>query len=201
MTGERVNTATGEILPASPREQLLQLAKPFPDTLIEHKDGNDYVAHHAVTQRLLCVVGPFDFELVEILRGDIPARAPNERGKSDRARAGTPALHNVVVGGVWRLSCQVDGRRVSVEEIGDVGDVHNWPHDGARLKDAASDALKRCAMRLGLGLHLWSGDQYFLEIQLRRDGGQPPAASPARAPEAGETSPSPASGSNGGRSR
>ena len=154
-------------VPEAPMHDLTQLSRPFPQGFIERKDGIDYVAHHVVTQRLLSIVGPFDFELVEIIRGDVAAVAPVPNGKSRRARSGTPELHNVVVGGVWRLTCEVDGRRVRIEEIGDVGDVHNWPHDGARLKDAASDALKRCAMRLGLGLHLWAQEHYFLDRQLR----------------------------------
>jgi hypothetical protein len=151
----------------APMHDLTELARRFPEGYIEHKDGIDYVAHHVVTQRLLSIVGPFDFELVEIIRGDVAAVAPAADGKSRRARAGTPALRNIVVGGVWRLTCEIDGRRVRIEETGDVGDVHNWPHDGARLKDAASDALKRCAMRLGLGLHLWAQEHYFLDRQLR----------------------------------
>ena len=159
----------------SPLRDLVELARPFPAGFIERKDGKDYVPHHVVTQRLLSVVGPFDFELVEILRGDVPAIPPDPHGRSPRARAGAPALRNVVVGGVWRLTCEIDGRRVRIEEIGDVGEPHNWPHDGARLKDAASDALKRCAMRLGLGLHLWAQEQYFLDRQLaallHRQGG------------------------------
>jgi hypothetical protein len=153
---------------------LTELARRFPDGFVERKDGNEYVAHHIVNQRLLTVVGPFDFELVEIVRGDVPAVPPDAGGRSRRARSGTPALHDIVVGGVWRLTCTIDGRQVRVEEVGDVGDVHNWPHDGARLKDAASDALKRCAMRLGLGLHLWAQEHYFLDHQLRaaqRPGG------------------------------
>src|SRR6266496_606071 len=156
----------------------------------ERKDGIDYVAHHVVTQRLLSIVGPFDFELVEIIRGDVAAAAPIPNGRSRRARAGTPALHNVAVGGVWRLTCEIDGRRVRIEEIGDVGDVHNWPHDGARLKDAASDALKRCAMRLGLGLHLWAQEHYFLDRQLWASLEQPGNA--AEAEEAAARQPGPA---------
>jgi hypothetical protein len=146
---------------------LTELARRFPHGFVERKDGNDYVAHHIVNQRLLTVVGPFDFELVEVIRGDVAAVPPDPGGRSRRAKAGTPALHDAIVGGVWRLTCTIDGRRVRVEEVGDVGDVHNWPHDGARLKDAASDALKRCAMRLGLGLHLWAQEHYFLDHQLR----------------------------------
>jgi hypothetical protein len=169
-------------VPKAPMHDLTQLARPFPPGFIERKDGTDYVAHHVVTQRLLSVVGPFDFELVEIIRGDVAEVAPIPNGKSRRARSGTPALHNIAVGGVWRLTCEVDGRRVRIEEVGDVGDVHNWPHDGARLKDAASDALKRCAMRLGLGLHLWAQEHYFLDRQLWTILEQP--GSPGEAEEA-----------------
>jgi len=146
---------------------LAELARPFPTDFVERKDGSDYVAHHVVNQRLLSIVGPFDFELVEVIRGDLAAVPPDPAARSRRAKSGTPALRNVVVGGIWRLTCVIDGRQVRVEEVGDVGDVHNWPHDGARLKDAASDALKRCAMRLGLGLHLWAQEHYFLDQQLR----------------------------------
>jgi hypothetical protein len=146
---------------------LAELARPFPTDFVERKDGSDYVAHHVVNQRLLSIVGPFDFELVQVIRGDIAAMPPDPSARSRRGKAGTPALKNIVVGGIWRLTSTIDGRQVRVEEVGDVGDVHNWAHDGARLKDAASDALKRCAMRLGLGLHLWAQEHYFLDQQLR----------------------------------
>src|SRR5688500_9599918 len=102
---------------------LTELARRFPHGSTERKDGNDYVAHHIVNQRLLTVVGPFDFELVEVIRGDVAAVPPDPSGRSRRAKAGTPPLHNAIVGGVWRLTCKIDGHRVRVEEVGDVGDV------------------------------------------------------------------------------
>ena len=161
---------------------LAELARPFPTDFVERKDGSDYVAHHVVNQRLLSIVGPFDFELVQVIRGDVAAVPPDPSARSRRGKAGTPALNNIVVGGIWRLTCAIDGRQVRVEEVGDVGDVHNWPHDGARLKDAASDALKRCAMRLGLGLHLWAQEHYFLDQQLRAQhrSEEPATPDPAR---------------------
>jgi hypothetical protein len=187
--------------------QLADLAIPFPDKYIEHVQGNPFVAHHVINQRLLSVIGPFDFELVQVIRGDIPAVASNPNGNSQRAKRGTPPLVGVVVGAVFRLHCEIDGRGTIVEEIGDVGDVHNWPHDGARLKDAASDALKRCAMRLGLGLHLWAQEHYFLDGLLSsaqgeqqqdtgpqgRVGKRVPAV-PVQTPAAGLGSPGPVAG-------
>jgi hypothetical protein len=165
---------------------LAELARPFPPDFVERKDGSDYVAHHVVNQRLLSIVGPFDFELVQVIRGDVPAVAPDPSARSRRGKAGTPALSQVVVGGIWRLTATVDGRRVRSEEVGDVGDVHNWKHDGERLKDAASDALKRCAMRLGLGLHLWAQEHYFLDQQLQANARTAQAAPAPPSPQGQE---------------
>ena len=39
------------------------------------------------------------------------------------------------------------------------------------LKNAISDAHKRCAMRVGLGLHLYAQDDYFLLKQLEGKNG------------------------------
>jgi hypothetical protein len=158
---ERVNRETGQV----GWPDLQEFSRRFPDQYVEKKDGQEYVAHHVINQRLLSVVGPFDFQLVEILRSDVPAVPSDPTAKGKRAQRGTPALQQVVTGGVWRLTCEVDGRRTQVEEVGDA-DPHNNATDGGRLKDAASDALKRCAMRLGLGLHLWAQEHYFLDKQL-----------------------------------
>jgi hypothetical protein len=141
-----------------PRD-LTKLAKPFPRDF-RHVDPSSkavYVAHDTVTQWLLGIVGPFDFELVQVIRGDVAAIEPDPKASSRRGKEGRAALAGVVVGGVWRLRCEVDDRDTVIEEVGDCEDPHNWPHDGARLKQTASDAIKRCAMRLGLGLHLWAG--------------------------------------------
>lgn len=135
-------------------KQLTQLVKPFPAKYIKDNQGRgSYVSHDVVTQKLLGVVGPFDFEVREVLRGD------TKDGK----------CVNVVVGVVCRLTLEVDGRRVSVEDVGDCEIPSNWPHDGARMKDAVSDAIKRCAMRIGVGLHLWSGQEFFLYERLAKE--------------------------------
>jgi hypothetical protein len=153
---------------------LARLARPFPRDLVQRDPGgNNYVAHENVTQWLLGIVGPFSFELVEIIRGEVPAVPPDPKGRSRRAKEGTPELRNVIVGGVWRLTLQIDGRTVRLEEAGDVEDPYNWRHDGQRLKQAASDAIKRCAMRAGLGLHLWAGERYVLDGRLREVGQRP----------------------------
>ena len=64
-------------------------------------------------------------------------------------------------------------KEISVVEAGDVENPSNWKTNGARMKDAMSDAIKRCAMALGVGLHLWSQidgeDEYFLDKQLEKE--------------------------------
>lgn len=162
--------------------QLAELAVPFPSALVHTNPsgGGSYVAHPVVTQRLLLHLGGYDFELVQLIRGWVPGKAPNPDGKSQRARDGVMELADAVVGAVCRLTCEIDGRRCVIEEVGDCEDPHNWPHDGARLKDAMSDALKRCAMRLGLGLHLWAQQDYFLRSKLREreEAAEPKADAP-----------------------
>jgi hypothetical protein len=139
--------------------QITKLVWPFPKAVIETapKGSASYVAHSIVEQRFIDVLGHApDTELVEVVRGWLPAEAGT--GKTDdsaRKRYGKPELADCVVGVVLRMRCTIDGTVHEVTEVGDCGDPNNWPHDGARLKDAFSDAYKRCAMRLGVGLHLW----------------------------------------------
>lgn len=147
---------------------LTKLLHPFPAKVIHTNPsgGGTYVKHSTVQQRLLDVLGLVDFELVQIVRGHVDAKAPNPNGKSAKAKAGSQALTDAVVGVVARMKVTVDGLPVLVEEAGDCEEPHNWPHDGARMKDAMSDAYKRCAMRLGVGLHLWSQDDFYLGAKL-----------------------------------
>ena len=128
--------------------QLQQLAEPFPPGLIKAPPKGkygEYVPHSAVTERLLAVVGPFTQRVTEIIRN-------HDTGMID--------------GCILELSFEIDNKWVTVQEVGDVENPAMKKTDGARLKDAVSDAVKRCAMRAGLGLHLWSQDDYFLDSML-----------------------------------
>lgn len=133
--------------------QLQQLAKPFPDHMIHANPGSgnrgSYVKHSAVRQKLLAVVGPYRWAIVDILRD---------------------ADTNQVCGCIGALTCRIDGELVTVHGAGDCENPKNWPHDGPRLKDAESDAIKRAAMNLGVGLHLWAQDEYVLDRQLAKGG-------------------------------
>lgn len=153
-------------------EQLLDLARPFPSRVVKRNPsgGGSYVPHHLYAQRLLMHLGHYDFTLVEVIRGDVAGKAPNPDGKSDRAKKGTPDLSGVVVGAVCRLVVKVDDETMTIDDVGDCEEPHNWPHDGARLKDAMSDALKRCCARIGLGTHLYARetDEFVLFRALDR---------------------------------
>lgn len=141
--------------------QLAKLARPFPDAYVHRKPGQgggDYVEHSTVVQALLATLGPYSFEVRQVIRGDVP-----ETTAANKVR---PPLKDALVGVIAALTVEIDGRTVTVEEVGDVGDPQNWSHDGQRGKDAMSDALKRCAMRLGCALHLWAQDEYFLHRSL-----------------------------------
>lgn len=143
--------------------QLAALAQPFPPKFVSQKPGAfsaSYVSHDVVTQRLLEIVGPFSFSLDELIRD----------------KAGD------VVGCLATLIVTIDDRTVSITEVGDVEPAGaGKKNDGARAKDALSDAFKRCAMRLGVGLHLWAGDNYYLHTALRKVAGDPQSSTPVPA--------------------
>ena len=133
--------------------QLEQFAQRFPDKFIHDNPSGfgDYIQHSVIRQRLLSVLGAYSTKIVETIY--------DEGG--------------IVTGVVLELTCEIDGQKISIQEAGDVEKPTNWKTNGARMKDAMSDAIKRCAMALGVGLHLWSqmGDQdeYFLDKQLAKN--------------------------------
>ncbi len=130
---------------------LFQLTKPINERFIEPppqgKYGS-YVPHYVISQIILASTGPFDWELVEILRGSVP-------GMTTKRGDAYPELTNAIIGCVYRMRLQIDGRTVTIEESGSCDAEAFENNDADRLKKASSDALKRCAMRLGVGIHLW----------------------------------------------
>ena len=116
--------------------QLSKLATPFSDRYVETKPGKfaaAYVPHGIVTQFLLGILGPYDFHIDDVVRD----------------------ADGTLTGCLCTLTVEIDGRVTSVQEVGECENPSNWKTDGARLKACASDGIKRCAMRVGLGLHLW----------------------------------------------
>ena len=132
-------------------KQLYELSRRFPDNFVHDNPSGygDYIQHSVIRQRLISVLGAYSTDIVETIYDD-----------------------GIVTGVILKLTCVVDGKEVSVVEAGDVEKPSNWKTNGARMKDAMSDAIKRCAMALGVGLHLWSQmngqDEYFLDKQLEK---------------------------------
>ena len=145
-------------------KQLMELSKVFPDKFI-HKNPTgfgDYIQHSVIRQRLLSVLGGYSQEVKQVLREKLTDKQGVEK--------------EVIVGVVLALTVEIDGELVTVEEVGDVEQPFNWKTEGARMKDAVSDAVKRCAMAIGCGLHLWARfenkSEYFLDQQLAKEVGQ-----------------------------
>ena len=121
------------------KETHKKLTKNFPKDMVKPapkgKFGS-YIPHHLYTQRLVDVVGgKYNFFVKEVLRDK----------------------DNAVVGAICRLEIEGLG---AVEEVGDV-DVHQVARnitESEILKLAVSDGIKRCCMRFGIGLELWTGD-------------------------------------------
>lgn len=142
-------------------EQLFELSRPFPKEFIHSAPKGkfgDYIQHSVIRQRLLSVLGVYSQEVKEIIREEVKDKQGNYKP--------------IITGCVLALTVEIDGQLVTVEEVGDVENPFNWKTDGARLKDAVSDAVKRCAMAIGVGLHLWSQfegkSEYFLDKQLEK---------------------------------
>jgi hypothetical protein len=129
--------------------QLSEIARPFPASLIKAKPGGKfqaaYVEHSVVVQRLLEVVGPFTFRVDELIRD----------------------ADGVVCGCLATLEVVIDGTPVVIREVSDVEHPSSG-NAGGNAKAAASDAIKRCAARLGLGLHLWAQENYYLDKALAK---------------------------------
>ena len=119
------------------KEKHKKLIKDFPKSVVKKAPQGkfgDYVPHHIYTQRLVDVVpGEYNFMFTEIRDKD-----------------------NSIVGA--KCTLQIDGLGM-VEEVGDV-DTNALKRnitESEVLKLAVSDGIKRCCMRFGIGLELWTG--------------------------------------------
>lgn len=140
-------------------EQLRKLATPIPDRFLgKDSDGRDASDHTVVTQLLHLYAPGWTFTIAEVLRSGVP----EFKTKNGKVFPGG----YFVTGCIGRLTATVDGHDVVIDEAGGVELAGMKDGDGERLKHAASDALKRCAMRLGVGLALWAQENYFLDVAL-----------------------------------
>lgn len=130
------------------QKQLTDLVKRIPDSYVKTKPGGfqaDYVSHADIQQILLAKLGPCSQEVTRVIT--------NAEG--------------VVQGCVLRVLYEIDGAQYIIEEAGDC--ERPGANNGSNLKNAVSDAVKRCAMRVGVGLHLWSQENYVLDKVLTEE--------------------------------
>ena len=104
----------------------------------------EYIEHAVINQLALAMVGPHSFEVVDIIR---------------------EAESGAVSGVLARLTVTIDNQTHTIVEAGDV-DFPDRENAGKAVKLAASDAYKRCWMRLGLGLELWAQENWSLPAML-----------------------------------
>ena len=127
---------------------LRDLVKRIPQAYVKTKPGGfqaDYVSHADIQQILLAKLGPCTQEVKELIY--------NAEGQ--------------LQGCILRMTYEIDGETVVIEEAGDV--ERPGANNGSNAKNAVSDAVKRCAMRVGVGLHLWSQENYVLD-KMAQDG-------------------------------
>ena len=144
------------------KEKHKKLIKDFPKSVVKPAPKGkfgDYVPHHIYTQRLVDVIpGEYNFYYQDI------------RGKD-----------NSIVGAKCIL--QIDGLG-TVEEVGDVdmNAMNRNITESEILKLAVSDGIKRCCMRFGIGLELWTGGTTEEEHYASEKKTQPNAVKPPSVP-------------------
>ena len=142
----RVEPRRGEAGPEF-RELIQRIPVVFIKDPPQGKHGK-YVGHSDIGQiALLRLRRPHGWEVLREVRGFIPA---------DKTSTGKeyPERPNGIVGVVGQVTVLIDGETWVVSEEGEANSPStSW--DWENSKTAASDAYKRCWMRLGLGLELW----------------------------------------------
>jgi len=139
------------------RTTQIQLSKPWNKSLVKSLNKGfgsiDYVEHTQVTQKLIALIPDLDIEIGRYIHDTV------EDVNGIRRR--------FVTGVEVRMSGTIDGHHIRRQEVGmcdkpffhaDANKVHN---NGQRAKEALSDAIKRCAMRLGVGIELYDTDNWL----------------------------------------
>jgi len=129
-------------------------------------------------QLSLLLIAPFPADTVHFLplavKGNralaaayIDVRAVMQRLDSVFGVGGWKDAYQLVNGGsvVCTLSVKVDGEWV---EKTDVGSPSEQPDDGDKLKAAFSDALKRAAIKLGIGRYLYKLPRQWVDFDAQK---------------------------------
>lgn len=129
------------------RTQLARLSKVWSGKFVKSRKvgGREeaYVPHSLVAERLLQVCGPYDWDFDVIYSENIPVAV---KGK---------------------LTVTIDDKEVTV--VGAGTPQNNSESVGEQIKKMESDAFKRAASKVGVALHLWSQEGYFLDKVLSKE--------------------------------
>ena len=123
------------------------------------KDGIKYVEHTQVTQRLIAIIPDVKMEILDKIYDDFTNPITGEEKK-------------ILTGIAYRISGTIDNEFRVVEEIGmcdkpfynpDTETTRKILTNGERGKECLSDAIKRCSMRLGIGIELYDTDTWIVD--------------------------------------
>ena len=122
------------------------------------KDGIDYVDHTQVTQRLIALIPDVQLKAGSFIYDD------HEDLEGRRRK--------ILTGVEYTVEGTIDGHFRSVTEVGmcdkpfefaprQDGSVPKVSNNGERAKECISDAIKRCGMRLGIGIELYDSSAWL----------------------------------------
>jgi len=139
------------------RLQQIILSKPWNKNLVKTINKGfgdiDYVEHTQVTQKLIAVSPDWNFNIDQYLEDTVEDVNGLQR--------------TFITGAQVTITMKVDNEYVSRTEVGmcDKPFFHNDPNkvhnNGQRAKECVSDAIKRCAMRFGVGIELYDTDAWI----------------------------------------
>jgi len=116
------------------------------------KDGISYVDHTQVTQRLIALIPDVQFKL----GCHIYDNYEDDQGRTKK----------ILTGVEYTIQGTIDGKLRSVTEVGMCDkpfevEGRKPANNGERAKECISDAVKRCGMRLGIGIELYDSSAWL----------------------------------------
>lgn len=152
-------------MPKAVREMQVALSKKWNDKFVKKlpvsykKEGIAYVEHTQVTQRLIAIIPDINMEIKEMIYDNFTNPQTGEE-------------KNILTGIVYKITGTIDNEFRIVEEIGMCDKPFYNPNpeknikiltNGERGKECLSDAIKRCGMRLGIGIELYESDVWLVD--------------------------------------
>ena len=116
------------------------------------KDGIDYVDHTQVTQRLIALIPDVQLKAGSFIYDDYEDLEGRRR--------------KILTGVEYTVEGTIDGHFRSVTEVGMCDkpfevEGRKPSNNGERAKECISDAVKRCGMRLGIGIELYDSSAWL----------------------------------------